>query len=258
MTAGNIAFFPKVQSLVINTDAYEDLSDEQRTELREAAAATQTWAAEHDPDEATAARDYCASGGAVVLADSADVEAMVAATRRVYDELADDPLTDDLIADIEAVTASASPDPPVLACAGTPAPSPTATSGAGDGGSFPEGVYRMEITAEELVAAGAEPAWAGDVAGMWTMTFADGVLTMVDVNARSGLRIEVPGTYCVTQGRVSIDIFGDPDVCGDGEYFSAGWRRDGDDLRFLEVRASDEEQADVNALYGEPVWRRIG
>ena len=257
-TAGNLAFFPKVQTLVVNSDAYDRLGEERRAQLREAAAATQEWAAEHDPDDATAARDFRARGGTVVLASTADVEAMARATQPVYDELEGDGLTRELIADIERVGSSTPSDPLVEACNGASEPSSPATTSTGEAAQFPPGVYRTEVTVEDLVDAGADEPWANDVAGMWTMTFADGSLTMVDVNARSGLKNVAPGTYCVTGDRVSIDLFGDPGVCGDGEYFSAAWSLGGDELRFLDTKAASDEEADVRALYGATTWRKIG
>jgi hypothetical protein len=244
--------------VVANSEVLASLTEEQRTALQRAAEATQAWSLHRATSDAEAAAAFCRNGGTVVLADDADLRALQHLTRPVYDALADDTVTGELIAGIEQVRASAATDPDPVACDGSADLSGTA-SGDGDLGDFPEGVYRIDISVEELVAAGAGEAWAGDVAGQWTLTFEGGRLTSTDVNARSGLSFTGHGAYCVDDGLLSFDLFGDEDDCGDGVYFSAGWRADDDGLRFVDVKpAPDQVAADVSALYGVKEWRKIG
>ena len=47
------------------------------------------------------------------------------------------------------------------------------------------------------------------------MTFADGAVTIVDVNLASGVRSEGHGPYCIDGERVVIGQLGDPPACGD-------------------------------------------
>ena len=258
--AANVVLFPKVQSLVINTEVYEALTEDQQGALRQAGAETLEWVLAKGPSDAEAAAAFCAAGGTVTVAGPRDVEALEAATQAVYEELARDPVTRDLIDAITLLRVDAPTEPAPQACQPSTRPAEGSSTEPGERGQFPDGVYRLDISAEELVAAGAEESWAGDVAGQWTMSFDGGVLTMEDVNARSGLRAETTGAYCVDDdNRVLIDLFGDETTCGDGVYFDAAWDRAGDEIRFLDVTPSpDENPADVTALYASQAWRSIG
>ena len=258
-TAANVVLFPKVQALVINSDALDALTEAQQEALRGAGKAALAWALSDSPSDAEAAADFCHAGGTVTLAAPEDVQALEDATRSVYEEIARDPVTRNLIDAIEQVREETPREPAPLACEASTRPPESASTQSGDQGAFPDGVYRLEISVDELVAAGAEESWSGDVAGQWTMSFDDGVLTMSDVNSRSGLKTETTGAYCVDDDRVSIDLFGGETACGDGVYYDAGWDLSGDELSFVDVVPSpDEDPADVTALFASKPWRKIG
>ncbi len=72
---GNVIFFAKFQVFFANGAAFEKLSEEQRTILREAAAATQKKAIAEHPSEVDATKAWCADEGTVVLASAEQVAA---------------------------------------------------------------------------------------------------------------------------------------------------------------------------------------
>ena len=65
---GNVTFFPKVNSLVVNAARLEGLTPEQRTILQDAADDTRSWAIDALPSDAELAAAYCEQGATVVLA----------------------------------------------------------------------------------------------------------------------------------------------------------------------------------------------
>ena len=56
---GNVTFFPKVNSLVVNTNAFQNLPDEQQAILRDAALRTVGWAIRTTRSDAELAKSYC-------------------------------------------------------------------------------------------------------------------------------------------------------------------------------------------------------
>ncbi len=115
-STGNVTFFPKVNSLVINQKVQESLTEDQRAVLLDAAAKTREWAIAKTPTDADAAKAYCDGGGSVVLASADDVAALEKATAPLYEELEQDAQTRQLIADIRAVKESSPAAAPVAAC----------------------------------------------------------------------------------------------------------------------------------------------
>jgi TRAP-type C4-dicarboxylate transport system substrate-binding protein len=167
---GNVTFFPKVNSLVIGSEAYRDLDEDQRELLAKAAAQTRDWAIQSNPSDAEAARSFCRQGGAVVNAGDADVAALVDATAPVYAELERDQLTKELIAAIRELKQSTtvSADAPVE-CGGKP------EAGGGPATDAVDGVYRFRVTDEELRAEGVTDRNEIDQNhGVYTMTLSGG------------------------------------------------------------------------------------
>ncbi len=117
VTAGNITLFPKVNSLVINTDVFESLSSAQRAVLREAAAAAQATTIADLPSELDAAAEFCAFGGEVVLATDAELAVLIREVQSVYSDLEADPETARAIERIREISATIPPGPAVEACA---------------------------------------------------------------------------------------------------------------------------------------------
>jgi TRAP-type C4-dicarboxylate transport system substrate-binding protein len=256
---GNLTFFPKVNSLVINTESFEGLSDDQQATLRSAAERTLDWSITAIPGEAESAETFCANGGRIVVASDADVTEFAQAVEPAYAELEQDEATAAMIDQLRTLSEQVDRTETAVAPCG-PAGSDHSTAGANPAETaFPEGVYRMEITAEFLMDAGIDRPTAFNHAGVWTLTFDEGDLVVHDVNAASGEVHENPGVYCVENGRISlgVDDAHIRPVCGD--FWSAGWTLDGDQLRFVDVRAGHgSDDVLIETQFGGQPFTKIG
>ena len=58
----NVTLFPKVESLVVNSDVFAGLTDDQQATLRAAAEATRDWAVAAGSDDAGDAQTFCQLG----------------------------------------------------------------------------------------------------------------------------------------------------------------------------------------------------
>jgi hypothetical protein len=187
MATGNVTFYPKVSAVVVDADASEDLGDEQRSQLREAAERTRDWAIVNNVPDAEAARTYCENGGRIVAARPADVEALVDAAEPVYAELERDEKTSALISRIRAtvrdVRLSATSQP--AACDGKRGGSPAPAEVEAKSRAIPDGVYRTAVSKEELINGGLPAGEAADYSGVHTLTLRDGKL-VDDLKGESG------------------------------------------------------------------------
>jgi hypothetical protein len=246
----------------VNTAAFEKLTQDQQATLRDAASAARTWALANTPNETESAKAFCGRNGTIVVASEAEMAAFEKAAQPVYAQLEADATTKTLIGQIRELKKSAAAPATVAPCgtpASTPATSaPVVTVDAAATATFPNGVFRMEITADQMIAAKADPKWSHDVAGVWTITFDHENLTIVDVNGVSGKRNEGDGRYCVAGGRVMLDVFGDAAVCGDGVLFSAGWTFKDGVLRFSDIKNGQPGDDQLNVLFGSQTWTKIG
>jgi TRAP-type transport system periplasmic protein len=257
---GGPPLFPKVNTLVVNADAYGSLTGADQQLLRDAATATVAWAIKTMPDETEEARDFCAGGGRIL--PGIPKEELDAAAATVEDDLRDDPVTAALLDDIRELAADLGAAPTAIEpCApddgdgDDPTDDPASVD---DEGVFPEGVYRVEHTIEALVAAGVDRPTAADHAGMWTMWFSDGQLRVENERATTGEVVVDVGVYCVEDGRVvlGIDAFTDPPICG--TFWSGAWVLDDDELTFDDVTSHHGYQVLIEALFAGKPWQRIG
>ena len=90
---GNLILYPKLNSLVANAKTFQALSEAQRQVLKDAAAATRTWAAKAMTATADDAAAFCKAGGTIVTATEDEIAAFKAAGAPVYAMLEADPLT---------------------------------------------------------------------------------------------------------------------------------------------------------------------
>lgn len=259
VTAGNLTVSAGVQTLVVNTSVLDSLTSAHAAVLRESAAAARDEVLTVESADASLAQEFCAAGGVVVTAGEADLAALEAAAAPVYDALDDDPLTATLLSGIRRLKAAAQAPGPVAPCGDADSGAPAEDGIADTAGGFPQGVYRMAVTAEELLAQGATQELADNHAGRWTLTFQDGRVGIEDVRDSNGQRSTDDGTYCLTNGRVQVAL-GQDEGCAEPVLFSARWTLEGRDLRFSEVRpgGSDGPTAFFDALWAGRVWTRIG
>lgn len=248
---GNLTLFPKVNSLVIDSDVFDDLSDDRQEILREAALAARDWAvanAVSDVDEASA---FCERSGAVVLATDEELAAFEDAARHLYAGLEQDDTTKALIERIrELKTDMPTPTRPEP-CGGEPETTTTVDAGEEATATFPAGVYRMEITGDVLVDAGVDRATAFGHAGTWTLTFGeDGTFSDGDCQG---------ATYSVEGDRVVIQMGPGPG-CGTAAnkvLFTSTWSVDGDELLFTDVQSESGFDPLIETLFGALPWTRI-
>ncbi len=153
----NLTFYPKVNAIVVNDDTFGHLSDEHREILREAAAKTLSHALKNTPSEQDRAKVYCRNGGTIAFASDADVAALERAAEPVYAALEADPQTKELIAQFRRMRAeSSSARVPVPEGCAARSEIPSTTTGSAPT-EFPEGVYRVERSAQYLIGKGMDP-----------------------------------------------------------------------------------------------------
>lgn len=173
---GNVVFYPKVNSIVINSAVFDGLTSQQREILKQAAAETRSWAIENLPGDVDASAEFCANDQTVVLAGDEEIAALEQATAPVYDDLETDPVTKALIAKIRELKAGAGVGPTVAACGVSEARDPGSPTS-----TVIDGVYRYEVTEEMLTAAGVtDTQLIRENVGTWTWTFAKGQAGFVE------------------------------------------------------------------------------
>ena len=117
----NLTLFPKVNTLVINSEVFDDLDDERQDVLRTAAAGAREWAATTQAvPEPELAAAHCDVGGSVVLTTDAELSTFEEAAASVYAELERDETTRDLIERIRELKAEM-PEPAAVEPCGSPA-----------------------------------------------------------------------------------------------------------------------------------------
>ncbi len=243
---GNVVFFPKVNTMVINTAVFDRLTDGQRDVLDRAAAETLAWAIETRPSDAEQAKTFCERGGAVVVADAESLAALVTATEPVYATLESDPQTRDLIAAIREMgqgvqTSAATP----AACGSTePAGGGTEASGPGNPAEIGalNGVYRLDLSEERLRAGGVPEEQIQGNAGIWTITLENGVYSDQD-----GFQ----GTYIVDGDQFTMTF-------KIGSEVTYGWQHNAKGDLILEVVETQPEWIAFDAVWTDEPWARIG
>ncbi len=257
---GNLPLWPKVNSLVVNTEVFDGLSSTAQEALVAAAEATRDWTVEAMSDPVEDAAAYCGAGGTVVHAAPGDVAAMRRATDPVFDDLNADPTTRQIIEDIAELAASAGTVPAVVPlCDGTgeqgPAPETSGPLTApGDPGDLPEGVYRYELTPDFLRDAGLPEEDVYLNAGANTVTLRDGQWTIehrpLHDNADS---TPCEGFYSVEgssfTASTSTQIVGG--TCAPPQW-TATWSFVGDTLTWTDVSI-----ADFAPVFAGNGWRKI-
>lgn len=257
--AGAIAdlpLFAKFHTLVANRRWFDSLTTSDQAAVQQAARETLSDALDEFPAELRAAEAYCAAGGTVGHADPEAAARLAEVGRRVAAQLSSDPAQAHLVDRIRALAASVPADVPIPTCSPpeprSPSTTPAGRTAPAASAGFPEGVYRMSVTVEELQG-GMSVEEAHNHAGVWTLTFAGGDLSMGD---------GCTGTYTVARGRVELHLGSQP-ACGsaaNGVLFTARWTLDGTTLRFLDVRSSQADTPDtfLQTLFQGRNFERIG
>jgi TRAP-type C4-dicarboxylate transport system substrate-binding protein len=252
ISTGNITFYPKVNSLVINADAYDGLEESQLEILKQAAEDTRTWAIDESPSDVEAAETFCEQGGSIVLASDEDVAALERTTEPVYAELERDDQTEGLIQAIQALKQDASEPATIPACEREDS---AGGSEAGDEEiSELDGIYRFETTDEQLREARVtDPDVIAENHGLFTMTLSGGDYCWEQKapNPVAG-PIAACGTYEIDGDRF---IFNFPDGRQPDIY---RWRKTGDgDLKLTALSAAPGDLPIARA-WTASLWIRVG
>lgn len=243
VAASNVTFYPKANVLVINADTLGGIAAGDREIVEQAATNTLTWSVDTIPSDAEAAEAFCEAGGAIAHADDKDLDALVAATRPVMDDLKSDAANAEVIADIEKLKDSAEPAPPAPEC------------GEADGPDGPvdtvlDGTWRFELTEEAIRAAGeTDTRQIASNEGLHTFILKEGTFTLLHDSPTIG-KTTTEGRYVVKGDRLDMTWPSEPGSPTD----SWTWALDEDD--HLRVSVLDVPYVPARAYASQP-WERI-
>jgi TRAP-type C4-dicarboxylate transport system substrate-binding protein len=244
----NVTLFPKANALVINARRLDGLDDTERRILTEAARRTQRWAIDHRPTDADASQAFCRAGGRVVLAGAAHLAELERAAAPVYAELERDLMTRTLIASIRAMKRDL-PEPPAPVACGDASDAAAPVAAAASTATVLDGVYRAELTEDELLARGLSYVDAHDNRGLIRLTFGGGELV---ISEERELWPDCHGTYRASGSKLLIHITG-PGCPREEQPMTMSWTlRDG---KLKLVPAA--EDAFTRVWWGSEQWRRI-
>ncbi|MBT2497542.1 hypothetical protein J7E25_00355 [Agromyces sp. ISL-38] len=185
----NVVLWPKLVVLSLNRERFESLSDEQRGWIEQAARIGVGAAVAGDYDESEFAEVACSAGVRFVAASDDAIAALRERVQPVIDAIAADPAERALLDEVRKV-AQQHPAPYI----------PVIPAGCGEGGSgalsdddvafalIPDGIYRTDVTLDDLNAAGVSN--SNGYTGTWTITVDAGTYAYTcQPNA-------LPGTDC--------------------------------------------------------------
>jgi TRAP-type C4-dicarboxylate transport system substrate-binding protein len=273
----NVVLWPKMFVLSFSKKRLNALTAQQQTWVREAAKQAVKASVDAPYDETTPAQQMCTKGARFSQASPDQVRDLRSAFRPVLDRLAADPSNGQLLRQVQAVAAKhPQPEVPTVpaGCRPGTADQPTLGEIPTQVSPLPEGVYRVEITTEDVAAAGLdEQGWAGT----WTLTVRNGTYQL-------GCRpLAAPGSDCATEvsggpfeagdlrgtGNTVYFVY-NPELlsrltgcklpasntaaghCWDGFSYRMTWTWDGKTLRFSDYRSTQEDQQ-----YLIEPWRKI-
>ena len=249
----NVTLYPKVESLVVNSEVLGDLSAAQRSFLRDAAAGHAHLCHLEMPTDAEAAQSFCSAGFRIVMAPPASLAAWAEASLPVYDQLDDDPVTAEMIAKIQGLKKSVTVserDRPV-AC-GKEAKAPTPTAAPAGMNVIPDGTYRRENSLEALMKAGVDKATAEEYDDVFTFTLADGVFT--ETPPPGATFQACTGSYSSTETRLEVRF--ETNCSGT---LSGTWAVDGKSLLLSDLRdlMAPDGKGYVDAIFGGSPFTKI-
>jgi TRAP-type C4-dicarboxylate transport system substrate-binding protein len=250
-TIGNLTVFAKANAVVVNSRRLAALDGASRGILQGAATATRDWGVQSMPDTVKLAEQYCRDGGTIVSATPAQTAAFRRAAQPVYDELNKDALSTHLVNEISDLAAVAHPAPPIKTCD----PKAVAVPERSAAQTFPDGVYRKQVSEQAMLAGGVNGRDAKNHAGLWTMTFDRGKLSIQQRGWALG-----HGVYCVSAGLVTVAQY--RSRCDERTgvvLFTGGWHLTGDQLRFTPVSTDIDAPVGVltTMLFGDQPWTKL-
>jgi TRAP-type C4-dicarboxylate transport system substrate-binding protein len=247
----NLVLGPSTEAVVANPARLRSLSARQRSWLTQAAADATSYSTLVADQDSRLVPQLCAAGVRFSTASPATVASLRRTWRALYAKLESGP-AGSAMRTILALS-SRTPAPASLritrGCHRQPRQPYTAH---GVRSTLPDGVYRLQVTAADIRAAGAQ-----GLGGVWptveTLTLRDGHWRLNFTEPTSPFAEY--GTYAGTPLRTSwwTDRTGQRQL--EESFFSVVVNRDG--LRFYIVQSWDDYRRE-HALYASHVWQRIG
>ena len=170
----DVVLWPKVPVLSLSQQRYDSLTGQQQQWVREAAEKAVQATVDTNYNENALAQQLCLKGVHFYRAGPDQTRALQAKVRPVLDRLAADSTSGPLLKDIQAIAANhPTPDVPTVPATCTDASGDALGPVPNEVSALPSGLYRVEITRDEVTAAGFQNN-AGHPAGTWTLTVRDG------------------------------------------------------------------------------------
>ncbi|GAA1058511.1 hypothetical protein GCM10017608_25740 [Agromyces luteolus] len=253
---GDVAFFAKFNTAVANRGWFDGLDSDLQDAVRRAAADTTEYVVESNPTEAESAAAFCAAAGSIAFAGPEAVAAFEAAASPMRERMEADPVVREAMASIGDLERGVEPASMVEPCDFDAGEATDAAGGMDpETATFPEGTYRAELDVDDFLAAGVDEGTARNHAGVWTLTFEDGVF-------------DDPGcpgsTYLVRDGRVEVRLGSVGESCGSvagSVLFNAAWTFADGELRFVDIIGSEADgpalQRFHEVLWGSQPWKRV-
>jgi Bacterial extracellular solute-binding protein, family 7 len=169
---GNVVLWPKMYVLTMSQKKFDALSDQQRAWIREAANRGVRASVEADYDESSIAQELCTRGVRFKDATPAQLLGLRTQLAPVLDRLATDPLNGPLLTKIKAVAAEYPAGEPLKVDSDCRKGASVSDLSAGavprTTAAIPDGVYRVQISTDEVLAAGLDN--HDGTSGTWTMS----------------------------------------------------------------------------------------
>jgi TRAP-type C4-dicarboxylate transport system substrate-binding protein len=248
--ATNVVLGPEAVAIVANPRRMRGMSARERAWLARAAAAARSYAAREAGQDSRLIGQLCAAGVRFGPASPAALTSLRRAWRPLYAQLERGPAGSSIrgILALRGRSPRSQPLPIPLNCRLQPSRPSTAH---GLRSTLPNGVYRIEVTAADIRAAGAEGSPAAQVQpGVETLTLRDGHW---QINFTEPGKYSLYGTYAGSPLRTSWFTYRAGQL--EESFFSIVATSAG--LRFFVVQSWDNFGVE-EALYASHVWRRIG
>ena len=211
----NVNLWPRPLVIVMGNDAYESLTDEQQSALRDAAESAIPRALEAsraEDQEAVAA--LCRRGLTFATASQTDLAELRSAFEPVYADLGSDAETKSYLDAIISLKTEIAASTEAPGCAAS-------DSGGSASAGIPEGTYETTITREDYADWGVEV----EHTGVFTLEFRDGVVISREPSGEVGF----DATYTLFRDKF--------EAVGDNDTLTARWVLDGTKLEFKDFGA---------------------
>lgn len=276
---GNVVLWPKVLVLSLSRKRFDALSHQQQGWVRKAGELAVQASVDATYDETTPARQLCTAGIRFFDASTDQLAALRTSVAPVIAALAADAESGPMLKQIQTIAAQ-NPGPdapdvpascrqPVSETAGGPQDIPEQVS------ALPDGQYRVEITAEDVAAAGESN--SDGPSGIWTLKVQDGTFEVFchpvtnvpghdcgnAVSDKPFTAGQVRGTgstvYFVFDQELTARLDGcllpvsesDPTHCGPNATFWLNWKMDGDSVQFTNSQPFED------LTFTLKPWRKI-